>query len=71
MHLNLILFNAGYTKTKLSRFNICAQVGWEKSSLRNWAQTITKQGIYRHCFIDLFIIVCFLDFHAYINFFFE
>ena len=64
--LSLILFNAGYTKIKLSWLNICVHSGWEKLSLRNWPQTIGKQGICRDSFIDLFIIVCFLDFHAYI-----
>ena len=29
-------------------------------------ETIAKQDIYRDYFINLFIIVCFLDFHAYI-----
>ena len=66
--LSLILFNALYTKIKLSRFNVCVHGGCEKSSLRIWAQTIANQGIRRDYFIDLFIIVYFLDFYAYINF---
>ena len=65
---SLILFNAGYRKIKLSRFNVCAHGGWDKSSLRNWAHCIAR---YIQRLLYWFIHYCFLPWfpRLYINFF--